>query len=832
MRSIAFRLIVAFLCIVSLLILQGAFAYYTARSLASVQHRALTKKTELQVIQKELSEMRLTVYKLLGTMNPYSMDLFKQEFERKMSRLLKQFKKHDINLELLRANKNTYTKIINYQYDFSIKTARNLLDNFSKKQHEQLTSFVKTKTAEISKETQVQIRTAHRKSFFFTVGICLLALVVSIVWALLLANSFTDRKRAEETLREQYVFLQTLINTIPNPVFYKDRKGKYTGCNRAFAEFIGKAPEEIVGKTVYDIAPDKDLAEIYFAADIELFEKQGTQTYESSVLRYNGQMSNVIFNKACITDHKGTTTGLVGIISDITERIRTEELLQKSEERFRSLVENINDIIWEVDENSTYTYMSPAVAKVLGYSSDELIGKKPFEIMPPDEAERVRNLFLSLADRKEPFKGMININIHKKGYQVTLESSGVPIIDSKGNLAGYRGVDRDITERKSMEERLQQSQKMEAIGTLAGGIAHDFNNILAGIIGYTELAQDDTPSNSNVQNYLQQIMKSTTRAKDLVRQILTFSRKGQEERKPVSLHPIIKEAAKLLRSTIPTTIDIRLNIDEHAGKVNADPTQMHQIVMNLCTNASFSMQEHGGEMEISLAPVVITQETIHLYPDVSPGPFVEIGVTDTGSGIDSRILQRIFEPFFTTKEKEKGTGMGLAVVHGIVKDHGGVIHVESMVDKGTTVTVLLPRVIADTSEKDESALSVSRGNEHILFIDDEKILMDLGKKRLESLGYTVTALNSSLEALEVFRQSPDTFDMVITDQTMPHMTGLELAKQILQIMPDKPVIICTGYSDTVSPERAELAGIKALIYKPITKIEFASTIRSVFDNMT
>ncbi|MCP4713710.1 MAG: response regulator, partial [Deltaproteobacteria bacterium] len=422
--------------------------------------------------------------------------------------------------------------------------------------------------------------------------------------------------------------------------------------------------------------------------------------------------------------------------------------------------------------------------------------------------------------------------LHRDGEVRWIYSMPPKIIEKSddGTPIAMIGTIQDITERHRMEEIAKQTQKMEAIGTLAGGIAHDFNNILTAIIGYAELANNEVSQDSSIQEYLSLILKSSDRAKELVKQILTFSRKRQDERKTLQLSTIIKEATKLLRSTIPTTIEINQIIDESTGIINADPTQMHQIVMNLCTNAAYAMQESGGVLEITLSPIIITQESLSKYHDVSPGPFVELKITDSGIGIEPRLIHRIFEPFFTTKEMEKGTGMGLAVVHGIVKDHGGNISVDSRPGKGTTFTILLPQVVAEPDNEEAAPTEVPTGNEHILLVDDEKTLKELGGKILGSLGYQVTAFSSSIEAFETFRQSPDIFDMVISDQTMPHMTGYSLSKRILEIKPELPVIICTGYSDTISTKKTESAGIKALIYKPIHRNEIARTIRAVLDN--
>jgi len=517
---------------------------------------------------------------------------------------------------------------------------------------------------------------------------------------------------------------------------------------------------------------------------------------------------------------------------EIEVRKQAEESLKESEQKYRELVQYANSIILRWDPDGKIKFLNDFALQFLGYSKSEIIGKNIISPIVPKNESTGRDLVFIIKDiteNPEKYESTENENICNDGKRVWISWSNKPIIDNNGQLVEILSVGNDITERKRMEEILQQSQKMEAIGTLAGGIAHDFNNILGGILGYTELAQDDAGKDSPVQESLVEILKSTMRARALVKQILTFSRKSQEERKPVLLYPVIQEAVKLLRSTIPTTIEIKQKINGTTGMVNADSTQMHQIVMNLCTNAAHAMPETEGVLEIELSSVVITQESMREYNDISPGPFLELKISDTGTGIDSKIINRISEPFFTTKDKEKGTGMGLAVVHGIVKDHGGDINIDSQLGKGTTFSIVLPQVIAEPDNEEDSSSEIQTGNEHILFVDDEQVLIDIGKRTLESLGYTVTAKNSSIEALEAFQQAPDEFDVIITDQTMPYMTGYNLAKRILEIKPSINIILCTGYSDTISLEKAEAAGIKALIYKPISKKEIAQEIRGVLD---
>jgi len=513
----------------------------------------------------------------------------------------------------------------------------------------------------------------------------------------------------------------------------------------------------------------------------------------------------------------------------IAERKESGEVLRKSEEKFRGLIETSSEWIWEVNTKGIYTYVSPQIETLLGYKPEEVLGKTLFDLMPPEEAERIEDVFKNNIASGKPITTLENVALHKDGRCLILETSGVAFYDDSGKIGGYRGVDRDITSRRQIEESLRQSQKMEAVGTLAGGIAHDFNNILGGIVGYAELAQDDLSTNNPVQEFISGILNSSARAKDLVKQILTFSRKSQEERKPLQVYPIIKEVVKLIRSTIPATIEMKLNIDESSGMANADPTHIHQIVMNLCTNAGHSMQETGGVLEIDLSCTDLKDENKDGLHDLKSGPYIMLKVSDTGSGIDPDILPRIFEPFFTTKTKEKGTGMGLSVVHGIVKSYSGDIIVESQIGKGSTFTVLLPRVVTEPEKEEDIAVTVPKGTECILFVDDEKTLLDIAEKMLLSLGYNVIACDNSLEALEIFKQQPSKFDLVITDQTMPHMTGYDLAKRILKIKPEVPVILCTGYSSTVTPEKAKVCGIKALIYKPISKKEIARTVREILN---
>ena len=392
----------------------------------------------------------------------------------------------------------------------------------------------------------------------------------------------------------------------------------------------------------------------------------------------------------------------------------------------------------------------------------------------------------------------------------------------------FSSINRDVTQNRRLVQELQQSQKMESIGTLAGGIAHEFNNILGGIFGFLDIAREDVPVNSPVQESLDEIHRLGMRARNVVKQILAFSRKDHQKKRPIQLSLVLKEELKMLRATIPATIEIRHHLDASCGAIMADPMQIQQVIMNLCVNAKDAMENKGGVLDISLSPVVLDMADIRLHPDLPPGEYAKLSVSDTGSGIAPEIMDKIFDPFFTTKDVGKGTGMGLSVVHGIIKDHGGTITLSSKSGEGTTFTVLLPVTDAEVTPKAEEK-SLPTGTENILLVDDEDFIIFPQKKILEKLGYKVTAMTGSLETLALFSKNPQRYDLIITDLTMPNLTGDRLAAEVTAIRPDMPVILTTGYADSVDSENVKQSGIKAFISKPFQREALAKTIRLVLD---
>jgi signal transduction histidine kinase/CheY-like chemotaxis protein len=451
-----------------------------------------------------------------------------------------------------------------------------------------------------------------------------------------------------------------------------------------------------------------------------------------------------------------------------------------------------------------------------------------YEIIHPDDQQKVKTHFID--EHYSPDVGHFEFRIlTKAGQERWISHFCVPVHGSSGNWLGRRASNQDFTERKQLEKQLLQSQRMEAIGTLAGGIAHDFNNILTPILMGTEMAQLRIPEEHPAQNDLRKVLQATQRAKELVQQILTFSRQGDEEKKPLRVTPLVKQVAQFIRASLPATIEIKLKLNAESDIVMGDSIQIHQVIMNLCANAAHAMRDGGGLLEINLTNETVRGFDSTRYGNIKPGEFVKITVRDTGHGIDSQTMEKIFDPFFTTKARGEGTGMGLSVVHGIIKNLTGHISVESTPGQGSAFHVFLPGAETRTIEEIEKQEQPPLGTERILFVDDEVAITEIYKNMLEQLGYTMDARNNALDALRDFQKNPDRFDLVITDQTMPKMTGIELAEALLGIRPNLPIILCTGFSEQISPDTIQKTGIQAFMWKPIGRLELARTIRKLLD---
>jgi PAS domain S-box-containing protein len=653
-----------------------------------------------------------------------------------------------------------------------------------------------------------------------------------------------ERKRAEQRLLDATEQYRSLFDTSTNAILIRDRSGVITMANRAAVSLLGaKREEDLLGRTYLEFVhpDDRALSAARIQRIFEIAADPGSVTQQDAaairprehrMLTLGGDTIEVESTGVAF-HHKGEFF-IQGIFRDITDRRRAEQKLRETEKKYRELAESLPQVIFEIDAQGNLIYLNQKGYELFGYAPEDLAGGfNTLEAFVPEDRERVaRNIALNLQGQRQG-KSEYTV-MRKNGSTVPVEIHSERVL--RGETAvGIRGVLLDLTptrrareERERLEAQLQQAQKMEAIGALAGGIAHDFNNILSAIIGYTELAMLNEGAGS-CDAELKQALLAANRARDLIKQILAFSRQTDEERMPIRVGLVTKECVKFLRATIPSTIEIRTRIDEKAGTVLANSVELHQIIMNLCTNALHAIGERGGTLEITVAETRIEPARRQEAIGLEAGPYVRVSVRDSGGGIPPEILGKIFDPYFTTKEKGVGTGLGLAVVHGIVRKSGGTIQVESVPGQGSTFHILLPRVEQPSMPIVEPVGVPVGGSERILFVDDEMMLAGIAQQMLKKLGYDVVARTSPVEALELFKAKPGHFDLVVTDQTMPGMTGDALARELMRIRPGLPIIICTGYSQSIDERKAAEMGIRGFVMKPILIHQIAAAVRRALE---
>jgi len=640
-----------------------------------------------------------------------------------------------------------------------------------------------------------------------------------------LAQAEVKQKRAEERLKKERETLSTILDSNPHGIAMIDNNDQYRYINPCFTK--------ITGYTLKDIPSKKEWFEkAYPKAD---YRKKAADTWEKdnlipdieknqefTITCKKGESKHIEFRSTFLKDQT------ICVLTDVTKSRKAEEALRESEEKLKAIFEANPDPVAVYDVNGYPLYLNLAFTEVFGWSLNELRGRRiPF--VPKDQENLAKSKIKEIFKSGNPVRFETK-RLSKQGRTVYVLLSAAILKDRQGINNGLVVNLNDITERKKLEIQLQQAQKMEAIGTLAGGIAHDFNNILFPVLGHTEILMMDTPKDSPAYDRLKKLYAGAIRARDLVKQILTFSRQDSFELKTIQLQPIVKEVLDFIRATIPTTIEIRQDISNNCTNVKADSTQIHQIVMNLTTNAYHAMEETGGELKVSLKEIEFGRHDI-ISPDMKSGTYVCLSVADTGIGMDKELTGKIFDPFFTTKEKGKGTGMGLSVVHGIVAGMNGIIQADSKPDKGTKINVYFPVEKKDSERlPDQAKNPMPGGIEKILLVDDEEDIVTMEKQTLELLGYQVTSHTSSIEALENFQADPHKFDMVITDMAMPKMPGDKLSTELISIRPDIPILLCTGFSETISEEKAASMGIKGFLLKPIGMKDLSRKIREVLDN--
>jgi len=631
-------------------------------------------------------------------------------------------------------------------------------------------------------------------------------------------TDITERKHSEEALREAKQRFERMLAVVPDMISIHDPQMNILYSNW---QGFGSVPEQkrLLGTKCYRTYRGFDTPCPDCLAKKVL---RTGHTIQAETQLPDGKWFDL--RVIPLMDEQDNVEMFMEWVRDITSTKNIEIELKTQKNLFEGVFDSINDVIGlQLPDHTVvrynqagYSLLNLTEAEVKGKKCYELIGRvNPCEICPTSKAlatQKLQSLEKYVPELKKHFICTSN-----------------PVLDDAGDIKLIIEQLTDITEKKRTDDKLQQAQKMESIGSLAGGIAHDFNNILFPIIGMSELLAEDLPEGSSEYENVKEILTAGKRGSELVKQILAFSRQSEDKRIPVQFQSVLKEVLKLCRSTIPTNIAIHREIQKDCGFINANPTQLHQIAMNLITNAYHAIEPDHGQIWVNLSETELGQDDIPALA-LEPGQYLLFSVSDTGAGIDSAVTNKIFEPYFTTKAQGKGTGLGLSVVHGIVKAYGGDIKVYSEPGKGATFNVYIP--LKEKTREDRPSQTVNTdpvGSERILLVDDEAPVGKMQKMMLERLGYQVTCRSSSTDALEAFRSKPDAFDLVITDMTMPNMTGDQLARKILLIRPDIPVVISTGFSDRINKEKSDALGIKGLLKKPILKSDMAKTVRKVLD---
>jgi two-component system, cell cycle sensor histidine kinase and response regulator CckA len=640
-------------------------------------------------------------------------------------------------------------------------------------------------------------------------------------------------REAQEELMAAHERLSDLYDFAPVGYATISEKGLILEANLTLTEMLGVERRHLIKQPFSVFIVDEDQDTYYLHRRTVLEKKQRRQTCELRMQKKGGEP----FWAALECDCAEGASELRCIIVDVTEHKRAEETLRQSEERFRDVAESMADWVWEVDTGGIYTYASSKVKTVLGYTQEEMLGKTPFDLMPPEEATRAGLLFQSIVELKKPIRDLENWNLTKDGRHVCLLTNGVPLLDGHGDLLGYRGIDRDITERKKAEEerqkfeqQMQQTQKLESLGVMAGGIAHDFNNILYAIFGNAELAMDAMPKEAAGREHLDEIRTAAKRASELTDQMLAYSGKGALAIVKMDLSHLIGEMAHLLEVSHTKKAIVKYRFDENLPAVSGDPSQLRQVVMNLITNASEAVGDEGGIITVTTGVADASQEYLaatYVNGELSAGPYVYLEVADTGCGMDEETQRRMFEPFFTTKFT--GRGLGMAAVLGIMNAHKGAIKIDSELGRGTTIRVLFPALDEPAKPPAEEVPQEDdwRGRGTVLVVDDERQVRLLQQLVLEQRGFTVLTAEDGNQAVEVFRDNKDDITCVLLDLTMPHMGGEETYAEMHRIRDDVPVLLVSGYSEKELKERVEDFGFAGFLKKPVQSRDLLDKVRAV-----
>ncbi len=640
-------------------------------------------------------------------------------------------------------------------------------------------------------------------------------------------RDITDRKETEKKLEEQVHFLQTLIDAMPNPIFIKDPEGKYLLCNKAFEDYHGVSRSEVKGKNVFHIRP-LDEADIHWAKDLALLKSSGTVEYESVLIDPSGKTHNVIDRKATFLKPDGTLGGIVGVIIDITELKRAEELLRESEAKYRSIAEE-SHVGFYIIQNGLFRYVNKRLCEIIGYSYDEVVDRMaPLDIAYDEDRHVVEE------NLRKRFQG--EIDSIRYGFRIKRKDGHIARVEVIGGVCNYRGKPAasgtllDITKETMLEQQLQQAQKMEAIGQLAGGIAHDFNNILTTVIGYCSLLQMEMGKDDPQALYVDQIRIASEKAAQFTSSLLAFSRKQVMELTTQRFNILIKGVEKLLERMLPEDVVLKILPACEDATIIADSAQIYQLLMNLTANARDAMPR-GGVLTIETGTTVIDEDFIAKKGFGEKGHYALLSVSDSGEGMDARTKEKIFEPFFTTKEPGRGTGLGLSVVYGIVKQHNGFINVESEPGKGTAFFVYFP-VVKERKERKRSKskeLTYRGGNETVLIAEDSDDVRDLTREVLRKAGYNVIEAADGLEAISLFQEDPGGVDLAVLDVVMPKKNGKEVYDEITRIRPDMKVLFVSGYTADVLIDKGIPDWSFEYLPKPVSPVLLLRKVRDLLD---
>ncbi|MBC2715485.1 MAG: PAS domain S-box protein [Desulfobacteraceae bacterium] len=662
---------------------------------------------------------------------------------------------------------------------------------------------------------------------------CVIAPILSIIFLRITVQLDLSEKALHES-KEKY---RSIIENIEDGYYEVDADGNFVFFNDSLCRILGYSRADLMGMNHRKLIEKEDVDKVYKTFNHVFTTGEPFKGIDWEIITSDGRKCRIDVSVSLVRDENNNPKGFRGIIRDMTARKQAETALKESNEKYRQLLNHAPTGIYEIDFiKGKLTSVNDVLCEYTGYSRDELLSMSIYDLMTRES----QKIFISRLEKLfngEKIPDSVEYQVKTKDGQLIWALLHAKYFYENGSPKGATVVIHKIDDLKKqqeetrrLEDQLRQAQKMEAIGTLAGGIAHDFNNILSAIMGYTEVSLLRVVGDDKLKQHLQKVLKACNRARDMVKQILAFSRQSDYERKPIRISQVVKEAGKMLQASLPATTDIRMDIDPASGIIDADDIQIHQIMMNLCTNAAYAMKDKGGILGISLSNIELGEKDVAAHPDLKPGSFLKLSISDTGGGISSEVMDRMFDPYFTTKPKGEGTGLGLSIVHGLVKAHSGFLTVESDFGHGSTFHVFLPKTENEfIPEKVESA-DMPSGSEKILFIDDEQSLADVGKQMLEYLGYCVTIRTSSVEALAHFKSDLKKFDLVITDMTMPELTGDKLSQQILELRPDIPIIICTGHSEHITEKRSREMGIKAFVVKPYLIHDLAKIVRQVMDS--